>query len=181
MFLSARKKLTPSNSRTANRLTSQSTQQQPPQQPPFPKLQPQSLQQDQQPQLVCTWFAHTLQSGPSPSPLPRHFHVLSPTATAAGELFLFGGSICGVPSNDLYVISTRDFSTTLLRTSGTIPGPRIGHDAVLTGTSFSIWGGLDLSTNYLPNWCHDWLYDNSLYLLNLGTSVSFMSRPTRAN
>ncbi|KAI0277397.1 hypothetical protein BGY98DRAFT_979994, partial [Russula aff. rugulosa BPL654] len=40
---------------------------------------------------VCTWSAHAPQSGPSPSPFPRDSHTLTAIATAAGELFLFGG------------------------------------------------------------------------------------------
>src|SRR5580658_5565019 len=79
-------------------------------------------QSTQQPQPVCTWSAHAPKSGPSPSPFPRNKHSLTGIATAAGELFLSGGYEFGArvqsKSGDLYVISTRDFSTTILQTSG---------------------------------------------------------------
>ena len=76
-------------------------------------------------------------------------------------------------SSDLYVVSTRDFSTTLLQTSGDVPTPRFAHCAALIGTTLLICGGKtgsSVSAN-VPN--HD-----SLYLLNLGTSVPLMSSPT---
>jgi Galactose oxidase, central domain len=112
----------------------------------------------QQPGPVCTWSAHVPQSGPSPSPFPRSAHTL--TATAAGEFFLFGGWVRGA-SSDLYMFSTRDFSTTLLQTSGEVPAPRGGHGAALIGTStLLICGGKDNKV----------LNHESLYLLNLGTS-----------
>jgi hypothetical protein len=136
------------------------------------KQQSHSSQQDQQPGPVCTWSAHTPQSGPSKSPFPRYYHAFSATATAAGELFLFGGFINTTSNNDLYVISTRDFSTTLLQTSGEVPGPRGGHDAVLTSNNLLIWGG---RKGYFSE---DGPVDDSLCLLNLGTSYLFMSRST---
>jgi len=123
-------------------------------------------QSTQQPQPVCTWSAHAPQSGQSPSPLPRFSHTLTATTTPPGEIFLFGGYAHGRARNDLYVISTRDFSATLLQTSGEVPAPRYGHVAALTSTSLLICGGTD-----------DALYD-SLYLLNLGTSDSLMSSLT---
>ena len=119
-------------------------------------------QSTRQPQLVCTWSAHSPQSGPSPSPFPRKHHTLTATATAGGELFLFGGFVHSRASNDLYVISTRDFSATLLQTSGEVPAPRCGHVAALTSTSLLICGGSN--DNY------DALNYDSLYLLNIGTS-----------
>ena len=124
-------------------------------------------QSTQQPQPVCTWSAHAPQSGQSPSPLPRYSHTLTATTTTPGEIFLFGGYVYGSASNDLYVISTRDFSATLLQTSGEVPAPPCGHVAALTSTSLLICGGTD--DNF-----HDVLYD-SLYLLNLGTSDFLMS------
>ena len=126
-------------------------------------------QSTQQPQPVCTWSAHALQSGPSPSPLPRYQHTLTATTTAPGEIFLFGGLATShaLPSNDLYVISTRDFSATLLQTSGEVPAPRWGHVAALTSTSLLICGGATYN--------NDMLNYGSLYLLNLGTSASLMS------
>ena len=95
----------------------------------------------QQSQPVCPWSTHTPPSGQWPSPFPRSFHALSTAATSAGELFLFGGSTHDRLRNDLYMISTRDFSTTLMQTSGDVPSPRYGHLAVLTSTTLFIWGG----------------------------------------
>jgi Galactose oxidase, central domain len=154
MPFSSPKKI-PSNNPPANDLASQSTQQ------PWP---------------VCTWSAHVPQSGSSPSPFPRENHTLTASTTTTGELFLFGGSVHGCASSDLYVLSTRDLSTTLLQTSGDVPTPRYSHGAALIGTTLLICGGKmgpGDSVN-VPN--HD-----SLYLLNLGTSVPLMSSPTPAD
>ncbi|KAI0267956.1 hypothetical protein BGY98DRAFT_374637 [Russula aff. rugulosa BPL654] len=137
----SRKKI-PSNNSPVDRIASQSTQQPVPDRP------------------VCTWSAHAPQSGPSPSPFPRYCHSLTAIATAAGELFLFGGYVRDRTSSDLYVISTRDFSTTLLQTSGEIPTPRYGHRVALIGTTLLICGGKQDSWDFVPN--HD-----SLSLLNL--------------
>jgi hypothetical protein len=132
----------------------------------------QSPQEKQQLQPVCPWTAHAPPFGQSPSPFLRNSLALSMSATAAGELFLFGGYVqrSWSLSNDLYVFSTRDFSTTLLQTSGHIPSPRYAHRAVLTSTTLLIWGGrTDLSgqnARYQSN-------DDSFYLLNLGTSDLF--------
>jgi hypothetical protein len=73
-------------------------------------------------------------------------------------------------NNDLYVISTRDFSATLLQTSGDVPSPRFGHRAVLTSTTLLIWGGV---VEYDYKNTQNWKYDDSFYLLNLGTSDPF--------
>ena len=69
--------------------------------------------------------------------------MLTATATAAGELFLFGGWVHGCASSDLYVFSTRDSSTvTLLQTSGEVPQPRASHGAALIGNdTLLICGG----------------------------------------
>ena len=145
---SAWKKTTiPSNTTPANRLASQSMQ---------------------QPQPVCIWSAHAPQSGQSPSPFPRDSQTLS---AAPGKLFLFGGYLSGHASSDLYVISTSDFSTTLLQTSGEAPAPRFGHGAALTSTTLLICGGMDYHH-------HDDLNHDSLYLLDLGTSDLLMSSLT---
>jgi hypothetical protein len=93
-------------------------------------------------------------------------------------LFLFGGYVHGSPSNDLYVFSTRDFSTTLLHTSGKVPSPRIAHGAALTGTNLLIWGGM---TNFGDQKMLNQRQDDSLYFLNLGTSYLLMSRPNLAD
>jgi hypothetical protein len=132
--------------------------------PPANELASQSTQQPQH----VTWSAHGFQSGSSPSPLPRHSHTL--TANGAGELFLFGGNVHGRENSDLYVFSTRDFSTTLLQPSGEVPTPRLAHCAALIGTTLLICGGKARSGDHKN---HD-----SLYLLNLGTSDPFMSSST---
>jgi hypothetical protein len=130
----------------------------------------------QQPRPVCTWSAHALQSGPSPSPFPRNRHTLTATATAAGELFIFGGYVRGRASSDLHVFSTRDLSTTILQTSGDIPGTRVGHGAALIGTStLLICGG---ETNLYDQ---NVLNHDSLYLLNFGTSDLLISSPSPAD
>jgi Galactose oxidase, central domain len=167
-FFRKKKEHTHTNSAPGNGLASQSQAGQ--QLQLRTKSQPQSRkrspQQPQLPQPVHPWSAHTPPSGQWPSPFPRYFHALSTTATAASELFLFGGRtpaddrIC----NDLYVISTRNFSTTLLQTSGDVPGPRYGHRAVTTSTLLLIWGG---TTDHGDPTSSN---DDSLYLLNLGTS-----------
>lgn len=136
---------------------------------------PHSLRNNQQPRPVCTWSAHAHRPGLSPSPFPRYCHALTATATATSELFLFGGYVHGSASNDLYVFSTRDFSTTLLQTSGKAPSPRVALGAVLTSTNFMIWGGTTSFSD--QNQCQD----NSLYLLDLGMSYLLMSRSTLAN
>ena len=146
---SAWKKTTPPSNTPPNRLASQSTQ---------------------QPQPVCTWSAHAPQSGQSPSPFLRQYHTLTATTTAPDELFLFGGHLHGHSSSDLYVISTRDFSTTLLQTSGAVPAPRYAHIAALTSTTLLVCGGIDGSYHMLD--C------NSLYHLDLGTSDLLMSSLT---
>jgi hypothetical protein len=148
-----------------------------PRQQPVParlRLASQSHQQYQQPQLVCTWSVHTT-SKSGPSPFPRNRHTLTATATAACELFLFGGYVNGSASSNLYVFSTRDFSTTLLQTSGEIPTPRAAHGAVLVGTTLLICGGVTSSGD------ENVLNHDSLYLLNLGTSDPFMLSLTPAD
>ena len=127
-------------------------------------------QSTQQPQPVCTWSAHAPQSGQSPSPFPRNRFTLTTTTTASSELFLFGGLVRGRASSDIYVISTRDFSTTLLQTSGEVPAPRYAHIDALTSTTLLVCGGVGQYYNSLDY--------NSPYLLNLGTSDLLMSSLT---
>ncbi len=148
MPFSSKKKHTPSNSAPAIGLASHS-------------------------QPVNPWSAHA-PLGHSPSLFPRFGHTLSTTATPTGELFLFGGYAHGSDRNDLYVFSTRDFSTTLLPTSGEIPGPRQAHGAVLTSTLLLVWGGF-------TKLGQDTDFDDSLYLLNLGMSHLLMSTPAPAD
>src|SRR6266436_2772034 len=126
-------------------------------------------------QSVNPWSAHAPPLGHSPSPFPRFGHALSTTATATGELFLFGGSTDSSAHNDLHVFSTRDFSTTLLQTTGESPSPRDGHGTALTSTLLFIWCG---RTNFSGK-SQD--FDDSLYLLNFGMSDLFMSRPAPAD
>ncbi|KAF8488139.1 hypothetical protein F5888DRAFT_1879044, partial [Russula emetica] len=127
-------------------------------------------QERQQSQPVGPWSAHAPPFGQSSSPFPRFGHALSTSATAAGELFLFGGYVQSSrsPNNDLYVISTRDFSTNLLKTTGDVPSPRYGHSAVLSSTILLIWSGV---RNFTAQIKQNQALDDSLYLLNLGIST----------
>jgi hypothetical protein len=139
------------------------------------KLNPEWQQQQSLP--VCPWSEHRLNLLPpnslgedaSPSPFPRYGHVVPATATAAGELFLFGGYAHNSLRNDFYVLSTQDLSATLLGTEGEVPSPRFGHAGARIGNTLLIWGGV---TSHL---------DNSLYLLDLGTFDLLMSRLTLAD
>ena len=137
-------------------------------------------QSTQQPRPVCTWSAHAPQSGLAPSPLPRHCHTLTETATAAGELFLFGGYVypSRCASSDLYVFSPRDFSTTILQTSGDVPGPSVASGATLIGTTLLIFGVKTTSgdKNVLTQ-----RHDTALFSLNLGTSDLSTASPTPAD
>jgi hypothetical protein len=120
-----------------------------------------------------------LGSTDNPLPFPRSSPTLTATATAAGELFLFGGFIGHVhrcASSDLYVFSTRDFSTTLLQTTGEVPTPRAAHGAALIGTTtLLVCGGKPNPDD------QNVVNDDSLYLLNLGTSDLLISSPTPAD
>ena len=154
----------------ANELASLSTHQQPPRHQQHP-----CISQSTSHQPVCIWSAHASPFGPSPSPFPRSSHALTATATAASELFLFGGYTQGSARNDLYAFSTRDFCTTLVQTSGEVPSPRTSHGAALAGNKLFIWGGI---TNFKDRHVPNQREDDSLYILNLGTSYLLMSRPT---
>ena len=167
----------PSSSARASSLRLASSQVSPRQRLKFPANSitfalPQGKQVKQQSQPVYPWSAHAPPFGQSPSPFFRYAHALSTSATAAGELFLFGGFIQRSSmslTNDLYVFSTRDFSTTLWKTSGDVPSPRAGHQVVLTTTNLLIWGGrTDFRDRNAQN-----SSDDSFYLLNLGTSDLF--------
>lgn len=100
---------------------------------------------------------------PSPSPFPRYGHALPATASSTGELFLFGGLVRESVRNDLYLLSTRDLSATLLQTVGEIPSPRVGHACAIVGSVLIVWGG-DTKANNKPGEKQD----DALYLLNLG-------------
>ena len=123
------------------------------------------------------WSSYAPKLVKSPSPFPRGGHALSTTTTATGELVLFGGYVpgSGSASKDLYLISTRDFSITRLKTSGDVPSPRHGHRAVLTGTTLLIWGGETDSGNNTQGQGDD----DSIYLLNLGTLDLFECQDPR--
>ncbi|TBU34681.1 hypothetical protein BD311DRAFT_746594 [Dichomitus squalens] len=100
----------------------------------------------------------------SPSPFPRYGHALPANATTSGELFLFGGLVRETVRNDLYLISTRDLSATLLQTTGEIPSPRVGHASALVGSVLIVWGGdTKTSSKAKPGDKQD----DGLYLLNL--------------
>jgi hypothetical protein len=183
MFSSRKKKHSPSNSASTNGLASQSEASRQLQlsaksHKSQSQSHSQSPQQTQLSQPLYPWSAHTPPSGQQTSPFPRRFHALSTAATAAGEVFLFGGSTQDHIYNDLYMISTRDFSTTLLNTSGDIPSPRYGVHAVLTSTILLIWGGTTKFSHRNEQSQSD---DDSVYLLNLSTSDLFMLRPAPAD
>ena len=112
---------------------------------------------------------------PSPSPFPRYGHSLPVNATAAGELFLFGGLVRDTVRNDLYCFSSRDLSATLLQTTGDVPLPRVGHASALVSNVLIIWGGDTKTDSDLTSEKED----DGLYLLNLGTFrlfITFFSR-----
>jgi len=112
----------------------------------------------------------------SPSPFPRDGHTLS--TTAAGELLFFGGYAHHSLRNDLYVFSTRDCSVTFLKTSGEVPSPRFISAGMLVGNVLLIWGG---ATNLDDRGGPIGPYDDSLYLLSLGTLDLLISRSTLAD
>ena len=142
--------------------------------PPANELTSQSTQQSR---LVCTWSAHAPQSGPGTLPFPRHTTNHTLTATSTGELFLFGGHVYGRESGDLYVFSTRDYSTTLLQTSGSVPTPRFAHRAALIDTTtLLICGGRTKDAESERQ--RGVLHHDSIYLLNLGTSDHLMTSLT---
>ena len=160
-------------------------------QPPQPQQQPrgaspvtsapqQQQQQQQQPrQPTYPWSQRKLNLNPpvtlprpgvappqtpSPSPFPRYGHALPSTATASGELFLFGGLVREQVRNDVYLISTRELSATMLQTTGEVPSPRVGHASALVGSVLIVWGG-DTKTNNKSKPADS--HDDGLYLLNL--------------
>ncbi|KAJ8469232.1 hypothetical protein ONZ51_g9130 [Trametes cubensis] len=105
-------------------------------------------------------------TSPSPSPFPRYGHSLPVNATSSAELFLFGGLSRRTMRNDLYLISGRDLSATLLQTTGEIPSPRVGHASALVGSVLIVWGG-HTKTSGKSKFTGE--QDDSLYLLNLVT------------
>ena len=164
--------------------TSQPTQQLPLRQLPSPpESQSHSPLQHQQPQPYHSWSvlrpifrSRNVHPSTAPSPFPRDGHTLLTTAT--GELLFFGGYAHNSLRNDLYVFSTRDCSVNLLQTSGEVPGPRFRPAAMLINSLLLIWGGV---TKFDDQGEPKGPYDDSLYLLSLGTLTFLMSRPTLAD
>jgi hypothetical protein len=118
---------------------------------------------------INPWSTHAPPVGHSQSPFLRSTHALFPNATVDGYLFLFGGWIESSESfsNDLHMISTRDFSSNLLETTGDVPEPRCGHCAVLTNSTLLIWGG-GTDSDFVRQGVQDQRNDDSFYVLNLG-------------
>lgn len=92
------------------------------------------------------------------------------TATASGELFLFGGLVRDQRRNDLYLISATDLSAALVETSGNIPSPRVGHASALVGSALIVFGGDTKDDDNAEQ-------DNKLYLLNLGGCFALRAVP----
>jgi hypothetical protein len=103
--------------------------------PCYPKCYPSHTPQQQEQQLApwseCCLTLLPRKNGPPSgsssgkwSCASRKWQLRAATATAAGELFLFGGLAHNSLRNDLYMISTWDLSATLLQTSGEVPSPR---------------------------------------------------------
>ncbi|KAG1908289.1 uncharacterized protein F5891DRAFT_1272938 [Suillus fuscotomentosus] len=176
-----------SSSNTANGLVAAPAQRQQargtspiiPQQPSQSQQQPPQASQQPQQRPAYPWSARRLllppplvipkpgvpaPNSPSPSPFPRYGHALPATATASGELYLFGGLVRETARNDLYLFSTRDLSATLVQTAGEIPSPRVGHASAIVSSVLIIWGG-DTKTD--PSSDQSEKQDDGLYLLNL--------------
>ncbi|KAH9947722.1 hypothetical protein B0H21DRAFT_852629 [Amylocystis lapponica] len=139
---------------------------------PMQQQPQQSLQAQQQQRPAYPWTQRRLilpppvtipKPGvvPPTSPSPSPFRA---TATTTGELFLFGGLVRETVRNDLYLLSTRDLSATLLQTAGEVPSPRVGHASALVGSVLIVWGG-DTKTNNKAKPGDK--QDDGLYLLNL--------------
>ncbi len=120
----------------------------------------------------------------SPSPFPRYGLAANSTASATGEVYLFGGLVRESVKNDLYTVHVErvsqppvlatggivpgappppgSVSATLVQTMGEIPPPRVGHATVLVSNVLILWGG-DTKVRA------DDKQDEGLYLLNLST------------
>ncbi|KDN44358.1 hypothetical protein K437DRAFT_138401 [Tilletiaria anomala UBC 951] len=120
----------------------------------------------------------------SPSPFPRYGLAANQTASATGEVYLFGGLVRESVKNDLYIVHVDKVSqspapptpgapptsvsvaggvsATLVQTTGDIPPPRVGHATVLVSNVLILWGG-DTKVRA------DDQQDEGLYLLNLST------------
>jgi hypothetical protein len=115
-------------------------------------------------------------TSPSPTPFPRYGHALPSTATATGDLYLFGGLVREVARNDLYLFSTRENAATLLQTGGEIPSARVGHASALVSNVLIVWGGDTKTDPKLKE-----KQDDGLYLLNLGELRSMLWRRGKTN
>ena len=182
MSANRRKKSSPSKSALA---TSQPTQQLSPPQllPSTPESQSHSSQQQQQAQPNHPWSvlrptsrSKGVLSSTSRPPFHRYGHTLS--ITAAGELLFFGGVAHDSLRNDLYVFSMRDRSVTFFQTSGEVPSPRSFSASVLVSNVLLIFGG---TTNMDNRGFSTGPFDDSLYLLSLGTLNLLMLRPNLAD
>ncbi|KAL1697536.1 hypothetical protein GGG16DRAFT_107453 [Schizophyllum commune] len=100
-------------------------------------------------------------TSPSPSPFPRYGHVVPTVSTSpAGDMYIFGGLVRDAARNDLYIVSSKDISATLVQTGGEVPSPRVGHAAALVSNVMIVWGGDTRQDASQPQ-------DDGLYLLNL--------------
>lgn len=100
-------------------------------------------------------------TSPSPSPFPRYGHVVPTVSTTpAGDMYIFGGLVRDAARNDLYIVSSKDISATLVQTGGEVPSPRVGHAAALVSNVMIVWGGDTRQDASQPQ-------DDGLYLLNL--------------
>jgi hypothetical protein len=186
-YIPRKKKVSPSKLVLATS-ESQPTQQLPPKLPPrqlpstpeshshSPQRQQPSRPDNPWSELCPTFRRRGVLPFTSPSPFPRYSYILS--ITAAGELLFFGGYAHRSLHTDLYVFSTRDQSATLLQTSGEAPGPRFKPAAVLINSVLLIWGGV---TKFDDQGEPKGPYDDSLYLLSLGTLKLLILRPTPAD
>ena len=174
----ARKKSSPYKSAPA---TSRSTHWRQIPSTPESQSHPPKQQQQVQPEhpwsvLRPTYCSKDVPLSTSRSPFLRFGHTLS--ITTAGELLFFGGYAHDSLHNDLYAFSMWDRSVTFLQTSGEVPSPCILPAAVLVSDVLLILGG---ATNMDNDGYSIGPYDDSLYLLSLGTLNFLMLRPTLAD
>ncbi|KAJ1029981.1 hypothetical protein NDA16_000894 [Ustilago loliicola] len=166
-----------------------------------PNMPGQPLDKGRSQQVVYPWSQRGLVMNPpkfldesrqappgalSPFPFPRYGHAVNQTASASGELYLFGGLVRESVKNDLYTVYVDKLisqtpnsppnaagsgsinpsqiyaSATLVQTTGEIPPPRVGHATVLVSNVLILWGG-DTKVRA------DDKQDEGLYLLNLST------------
>jgi hypothetical protein len=90
------------------------------------------------------------------------------TATAQGDLYIFGGLVKDDLSNDLYQFNTRELSARLVQTGGERPSERVGHASAIVSSVLIVWGG-DTKTDSKDRTTEK--LDDGLYLLNLGMCI----------